>query len=103
MDSQPLLIVVVLPMLDVSGGFGIVVVGHILASMHILIACGQEQAEPLVEESVSIAHGRIDIRHRTRGFDPQSIIAEIVSADFVASDVALYLIRRHPRQRACVE
>ena len=53
-ERKPLLVVVIEALLYVSRGLGIVVVCHVLAPVHTLIARGEEQAKFVFEESVPV-------------------------------------------------
>ena len=65
MKSQTLLMVGICPVFSLPSRAGIVLVLHILASVHILIARRQKESKPVIQQSVPISSRSDDVRQRT--------------------------------------
>ena len=65
MKSQTLLMVGICPVFSLPSRAGIVLVLHILASVHILIARRQKESKPVIQQPVPISSRSDDVRQRT--------------------------------------
>ena len=77
MQSQSLLIVGIRSMLDITTGLGIVIVIHVLSSVHVLITGREKETELVPQHSVAIRKRSDEVGQGCFGIHMQVLHSEI--------------------------